>query len=208
MSHQSGTGRPNRTMITIIAAVVIVLAFGGGYLLAKGGDTSAEPSGSASGPTSSGQPSRSHSPKPSVSPSDQPSTEPTGDLKDGRHFVFVKKVEGGEDGPLLLTFDLAYFYTGDKANEVAASRGDEVPVPNDVYIVNDNPKTRRYPIASTVLVRYIPNGVSTLKTGDIGAFEQAVNGTAQTDYPDMRYTGWWIVISSGEIQSIKQQYLP
>jgi hypothetical protein len=119
----------------------------------------------------------------------------------------VKKVQGGQGGPLLLTFDLAYFYTGDKANEVAASRGDEVPVPNDVYIVNDNPKLRTYPIASSVLVRYIPNG-SVLKKGDIGAFEQAVNGTAQTDYPDMRYTGWWIVLNNGQVSSITQQFLP
>ena len=35
-------------------------------------------------------------------------------------------------------FDLACFYTGEEANEQAAQRGDEVPVPNDVYIVNDN----------------------------------------------------------------------
>lgn len=208
MSHQSGAGKPNRTVVAIIAAVVIVVAFGGGYLLAKGGKTTAEPTGSASGPISTGRPSASHSPKPSVSPTGQPSTEPTGDLKDGRYFVYMKKIEGGEGGPLLLTFDLAYFYSGDEANAVAASRGDEVPVPNDVYIVNDNPKTRRYPLASAVLVKYIPAGVSTLKMGDIGTFEQAVNGTAPTDYQDMRYTGWWIVITNGEIQSIKQQYLP
>ena len=82
-----------------------------------------------------------------------------------------------------------------------------MPVPNDVYIVNDNPKLRQYPISSSVVVRYIPSG-STLKTGAIGAFEQAVNGTASTDYPVMSYTGWWIVITNGQIQSIKQQYLP
>jgi hypothetical protein len=205
MSHQSGAGKPKRTVAAIIAAVVIVLAFGGGYLLAKGGNTTAEPSGSPTGPTPTGRP---HSPKPSDPPTSQPSIEPTGDLKDGRYFVYMKKVEGGEEGPLLLTFDLAYFYSGDEANAVAASRGDEVPVPNDVYIVNDNPKTRRYPIASAVTVKYIPSGVSTLKKSDIGAFELAVNGTGPTDYPDMSYAGWWIVITNGEIQSITQQYLP
>jgi hypothetical protein len=198
---------PNRTLIVIVVAIVVLLAFGGGYLLARGGGTAASPSGSASTGTPTARPSRSHSPKPSVSPSGSPSAEPSGDLPDGRDFVYVKKIQGGEEGPLLLTFDLAYFYTGAKANEVAASRGDEVPVPNDVYIVNDNPKLRTYPIASSVLVRYIPNG-SVLKKGDIGAFEQAVNGTAQTDYPDMRYTGWWIVLKNGQVSSITQQFLP
>jgi hypothetical protein len=206
MSHQPVRATPNRTVIATIVAVVILAAFGGGYLLAKGGKTTAEPSGSGSGATPTQKPSRSHSSKPTVSPTAQPTVEPSGDLQDGRYFIYPKKVDGG--GALFLTFDLAYFYTGQEANDVAASRGDEVPVPNDVYIVNDNAKTRRYPISPTVLVRYIPTGVSTLKTGDIGTFQQAVNGTAQTDYADMRYTGWWIVIANGDIQSIKQQYLP
>ena len=43
-------------------------------------------------------------------------------------------------------FDLACFYTGEEANQQAAARGDEVPVPNDVYIVNDNPATRDVPV--------------------------------------------------------------
>jgi hypothetical protein len=206
MSHQPTRATRNRTVVAIIVAAVVIVAFGGGYLLAKGGKTTAEPSGSASGGTPTGKPSKSHSPKPTRSPTGQPSVEPSGDLQDGRYFVYMKKVDGG--ALLSLTFDLAYFYTGQEANDVAASRGDEVPVPNDVYIVNDNAKTRRYPISSTVLVKYIPNGVSTLKTGDIWTFQQAVNATAQTDYGDMRYTGWWIVITNGDIQSIKQQYLP
>ncbi len=209
MSHQPGAGDPkaNRVPITFIVALVIVLAFGGGYLLAKNGKTTAEPSVSPS-PTPSAHPSTSHSPKPSISPSGSVSPVPAGDLKDGRYFVYAKAVEGGEEGPLLLTFDLAYFYTGAEANTQAAAHGDEVPVPNDVYIVNDIAKLRQYPIASTVTVKYIPPGVSALKKGDIGTFEQAVNAAAPTDYPDMRYAPWWIVITNGEITSITQQFLP
>jgi hypothetical protein len=207
MSHQPGGAKPNRTLVAIVVAIVVAVAFGGGYLLAKNGKTAAELGASASGSTPTARPSRSHSPRPTATLTPTSSAEPPGDLKDGRYFVYVKKVEGGEEGPLLLTFDLAYFYTGDKANAVAASRGDEVPVPNDVYIVNDNPKLRQYPIASSVVVKYIPSG-STLKKGDIGAFEQAVNGTAQTDYPNMKYAPWWIAITDGQIRSIQQQYLP
>ena len=205
MSHQSGAGNPSRTPITLIVALVIVLAFGGGYLLGKNGKTAAEPSAS---PAPSGHHSGSHSPKPSTSPSGRPSPAPAGDLKDGRYFVYAKAVEGGEEGPLLLTFDLAYFYTGAEANAQAAAHGDEVPVPNDVYIVNDNAKLRQYPITSTVTVKYIPPGVSALKKGDIATFQQAVNAAAATDYPDMRYAPWWIVITNGEITSITQQFLP
>ena len=110
MSHQPSAGRPNRTLIASIGAVVIVLAFGGGYLLAKGGTTTADPSGPPSAGTPSGRPSSSHSPEPRTTPGGRPSTGATGDLNDGRYFVYAKKVEGGEEGPLLLTFDLAYFY--------------------------------------------------------------------------------------------------
>ena len=205
MSHQPGAGNPSRTPITLIVALVIALAFGGGYLLAKSGKTTAEPSVS---PAPNAHHSASHSPKPSTSASGSPSPAPAGDLKDGRYFVYAKAVEGGQDGPLLLTFDLAYFYTGAEANTQAAAHGDEVPVPNDVYIVNDNAKLRQYPIASTATVKYIPPGVSALKKGDIDAFQQAVNATAATDYPDMRYAPWWIVITNGEVTSITQQFLP
>jgi hypothetical protein len=49
-----------------------------------------------------------------------------------------------------MTFDLAYFLTGDAANQAAAEHGDETPVPNDYYIVNDNPLLRTTPISPSV----------------------------------------------------------
>ena len=52
-----------------------------------------------------------------------------------------------------MTFDLAYFLTGDAANQAAAEHGDETPVPNDYYIVNDNPSLRTHARLPTVSIR-------------------------------------------------------
>ena len=54
--------------------------------------------------------------------------------------------------PVRLQWDRATFLTGDAANEAAAAHGDESPVPNDYYIVNDNAKLRVLELASTVKV--------------------------------------------------------
>lgn len=68
-----------------------------------------------------------------------------------KDFGFFKGVEHGGD-PVRLRWDRATFLTGDAANAAAAAHGDESPVPNDYYIVNDNPKLRVLELAATVTV--------------------------------------------------------
>ncbi|MEP6477643.1 MAG: hypothetical protein ABJC60_10255, partial [Actinomycetota bacterium] len=87
-------------------------------------------------------------PSPSFAPNGSPSTasprpSPSPEIEDGKHFVFVKTATTGTPGTL--RFDLAYLLTGEEANQAAQENGDEVPVPNDYYIVNDNPKLRTVP---------------------------------------------------------------
>ncbi|MDP9330497.1 MAG: hypothetical protein M3P11_07680 [Actinomycetota bacterium] len=197
-------GEIKRSVVIAAVIAVIVLAFGGGYLLAhdNGG------SGAANSTTTSPTPTNSHSPKPSVSVTTSPSPEPSAQLEDGRYFVYAKKVTGSGD-PMKLTFDLAYLLGGQEADDAAAAHGD--PPPEDgYYLVNDNPLLRTVPIDPEVTVRYIPTGAvdqATLKAGNIDGWSAAVNGTAMTDYRDGD-AGWWIVIQGGEVTSIKQQYFP
>jgi hypothetical protein len=211
MSHtprsSRDTERRRRARLIAIVVVVGVLAFVGGVVAAslRGGDDAGSPVVSTS-PTTDPSPSATPSPSPSVSPSASPSGT-AAPLPDGRHFGLLSSISGTE--PALLSFDLAYWYTGDKANEVAASRGDETPVPNGYYIVNDNAKLRDLPLAPTVDVRYIPEDqCCELQPGTLDGLEAAVNGTAMTDYPDMSYTYWWITISNAQVVKIEQQYLP
>jgi hypothetical protein len=209
--RQEDAGRRRAVAVAIVAALLV--AGVGGYLLARGGGT--EAAGSVS-PSTTRPPTRTRSPTastagsvtPSVSPSASP--EPADALSDGRYFVYAKTVEQNE-GASSLTFDLALFLTDDAANAAAAAHGDEVPPPNGYYIVNDNPKLRTVPIDPDVAVKYFPStgpACCTHQPGTLDGFAAAVNGTAMTHYPPMKYTPWWITLKDGAIVTITQQYLP
>ena len=107
-----------------------VLVFGLGYLLGTGDDERSR--GVADRPTTPAPTSETSSPTPTDKPSPTPSAiataEPGGDtLPDGRYFVQLTDIQGGEEGPLLLQYDLAYFLTGEEANQAAEDRGLETP---------------------------------------------------------------------------------
>ncbi len=202
--HAGGTDARRRRRAIIVAAIAVgLLVFVIGYVVgANDGETAASPSSSA---TTASAPSSSPSGKPTSSP------EPSGDeLPDGRYFVRLTDLQGGEEGPHLIQYDLAYYYTGDEANTVAASRGDETPVPNDVYIVNDNPKLRLAALAQGFTVTYLPEGSGL--TDPVPApqdrFLVWLDETGQTDFQPMDTTYWWITIDGGEVTTIEQQYQP
>jgi hypothetical protein len=215
-ARNNGHGRPsaarqvrrNRTIAIVVVLALVLGAFGFGYVLASGGNDivptpASIPASSSDSPTASPEPSES----PSEEASESVSPAPSGDLlPDGRYFVYAKAVSEGAVGPEL-TFDLAYFLTDEAAQEAATAAGDEFV--NGYYIVNDNPKLRTMPLSPDAIVRYVPEGTCcNLKAGDLDAWSAAVNGTAQTDYPNMDPTGWWIRVEGGEIVRIAQQWVP
>lgn len=168
---------------------------------ASGSTSGASGSTSASGATgSTGQ-----------SASAGPSVEPGTDLEDGRHFGFIQTLD--ETG--LLSFDLAYFLTGDEATQAAIEHGDEAPPPNDYYIVNDNPRLRTLtlvPDVSIVLLDWnrccdhtISPDLSTFSRV-ISAGEDLVEIDGQTYYG--RLSPYWITVRGGMVTMIEEQYLP
>ncbi len=162
MSGTSGRGahappRSNGRRVAVIlgAALSLLIAFGGGYLLAQGGNEGDAAISATPSRTSAPSPSQDESPDPSPSGTASPSQSAAPPiLEDGRHFVFLNAAK--ESGPRSLTFDLAEFYTDEEAVQVAQDRGDEAV--NGYYIVNDNPRLRTMPVAASVVVRYIPDG--------------------------------------------------
>lgn len=199
-----------RTLLVVGAIVLVLLAVGSGAIIAASSDgeeasdtprPTTQPT-SASTPTATTSPTRAETP--SGSPTDQPSESPV--LADGRHFVYVTEATPREDADSTVTFDLAYFFQGDRAEEEAAERGDEVV--NDSYIVNDNPRLRTLPLADTVDVRYIPvDACCDLQEGNLDAWLESILETNPTDYPG-KDAAWWFVVDGGHIIRIEQQFLP
>lgn len=196
------------------AIIAALLVFGLGYLLGTGGNDEQ----AVVSPTDSPTPApTSEPPTPTPSETTSPSAsaiatnEPAGDtLPDGTYFVQLTDIQGGEEGPLQLQYDLAYFLTGDEANRAAADRGLETPVPNDYFIVNDNPKLRLTPLEGVYSVKYIPegSGLSTPVKAHEAQFLGWMGETVQTDFPPKDTSWWWITIENGSVTKIQQQYLP
>jgi len=221
-ANGTGTqGARDRRIRRIVALSVGLglLLFAGGYVLGRGSDRTATPSVSevaAPAPTSatpspSSPPTASTSPSPTEPAPSATPTEPTGEaLPDGRYFVRLSDLQGGEEGPLVVVYDLASFLTGELANQEAAARGMETPVPNGYFIVNDNPKLRRTPLSDSVSVKYIPegSGASTPIRAHRSQFLGWLSGSIQTDFSPKDTSWWWIAIDKGEITTITQQYLP
>jgi hypothetical protein len=187
----------------MIAGVIgaVVLAFAAGVQLANtGGEDVASPSGSAT-TTVSGIPSTDPTESTSTSLSPSPPV-----LPDGRHFVFVKKLQGTPP-TATLTFDLAEFLTGEAAAQAAAEHGDESPPPNDYYIVNDNPKLRTMAVAPNVTIQAI-DWTNCCELTDVPYTDWAASLTAPTDALHGAGSQYWITVAGDLIVSIEDQYLP
>ena len=210
--HRPAERRDRKKALIVGAVIAALLVFGLGYLLGTGGDEQAAVSPTATTPAPT---SATRSPKPTDTPSPTPSPiatgEPGGDtLPDGRYFVQLTDIQGGEEGPLLLQYDLAYFLTGEEANQAAEDRGLETPVPNDYFIVNDNPKKRLTPLEGVYSVKYIPegSGLSSPVKAHEAQFLGWMGETVQTDFPPKDTSWWWVTIENGSVTRIEQQYLP
>ena len=140
---------------------------------------------------------------------------PTGslepELEDGEHFGFVESVNAeGET----MVFDLAYFLTGEEANEAAAERGLEVPVPNDYFIVNDNPKLRTLALSPDLELALLDwnHCCDEFFAGDLTTFETAISTGEQVTVGGDVYLGalsqYWLTVENGIVVRIEEQYLP
>jgi hypothetical protein len=132
-------------------------------------------------------------------------------LPDGTYFGYVQSIDTASGA---LAFDLACFYTGEEANEQAAQRGDEVPVPNDVYIVNDNTKIRNLTVGPSVeLVVLDWNSCCEPKPGaDLDDFASALGNDDFVEIGGRSYAGslspYWVTIEDGVVSRIEEQFLP
>jgi hypothetical protein len=69
----------------------------------------------------------------------------------GRDFGFIRSWYA-KTGTIYLRFDRAVLLTGEAADAASAAHGGESPVPNDLYIQNDNPRLRDLAIVDQATV--------------------------------------------------------
>jgi hypothetical protein len=209
----------------VVAAVLLALA-GTIAAIALGGDDDEQAAGVTDEPSVTAPTSPTGTTDPSTGPTGPTgSTGATGSsnpgcsgtpapatLADGTYFGFLENIDVGSG---VSGFDLACFYSGDEANEQAAARGDEVPVPNDVYIVNDNPSTREVPVDPSVELLLIDwNACCETSPGgaQLDAFASALGEHDFVEIDGFRYAGglspYWITIEDGRIVGIEEQFLP
>jgi hypothetical protein len=136
---------------------------------------------------------------------------PEGDLVDGRHFGFVRSVDiSGRT----IEFDLAYWLTGEEANEAyQEATGETGPVPNDYFVVNDNPRLRELALSPDLRLRLLDwnRCCDTFFEGNLDLFAQAIEEQADVLDGDVVYRGvsqWWITVENGLVTKIEEQYSP
>lgn len=138
-----------------------------------------------------------------------------------REFAYVVAVEASDDGTVVVTADYAQFLTGDEATQAALEDGFIVEgetVPNDYYIVNENPRLRELaldPDAPIVLNACFIDGECVTQVRV--KIEQWMVLTAG-DMPDGLGEGfqwygesalpYWLILEGETIIGIEEQYLP
>jgi hypothetical protein len=135
---------------------------------------------------------------------------PEAALEDGRHFGYVRSVDPDAS---TIEFDLAYFLSGQEANDAYHAAGGTGPVPNDHFVVNDNPMLRTLALAPDVRLRLLDwnHCCETFFDADLSLFGQAIKEQADVTDGDLIYRGqssWWITIENGVVTEIEEQYSP
>ena len=134
----------------------------------------------------------------------------TEQLPDGVWFGFV--VDRSDVG---IQFDLACWWSGDRANEVALERGEtDVPVPNDYYITNDSERLRAVEIAPDTPVAHL-DYTEANTTNDpyvVVAFGEwgGLNDYLNCDFGSKTepFCLVWLYINDGLVTELVEQYVP
>lgn len=135
---------------------------------------------------------------------------PEAPLEEGRHFGYVRSVDRDAG---TIEFDLASFLSGKEANDAYHAAGGTGPVPNDHFVVNDNPMLRTLTLAPDVRLRLLDwnHCCDRFFDGDLSLFAQAIAEQSDVTDGDLIYRGqssWWVTVRDGVVTQIEEQYSP
>jgi hypothetical protein len=144
-----------------------------------------------------------------------PTTKLISPLADGRYFGYIRALVRQGDSPVI-AFDSADFLTGDEAYEAALADGaigPGEPVSNDYYIRNDDTGVVRVPVDSEARVTVVSCPASCTEGADaeLAGFLASLADPGETTLAD-KYRGtssqYWVLIRSGRVERIDEQYVP
>jgi hypothetical protein len=131
-------------------------------------------------------------------------------LEDGRHFGYVTSVDvAGRT----IAFDLAIWLSGDEADRAWQDAGGEGQVPNDYFVVNDNPRIRTLALSPDLRLRLIDwnHCCDTFFDGEVATFARAIGTGGSVTEGGLVYKGlssWWLTVHDGVVTEIEEQYTP
>jgi hypothetical protein len=208
---------PGRERITagVVGVLVFALVAALAWSQLRGAGSDQVPGGSVT-PSVSIQPTPTPSATSEPTPTDEPSPtvaqagDPV-DLADGRYYVRITDLQAGD--PPLLTFDLAYMYSGAEARQQAAAAGSSTTTGRfgDIFYVNDNPKLRTFAVDPAATVTYYQEALGTTTTtlhpidGTLEGLIAGMNCQKVTPIgPNPMNYDFWITLHQGRIVGIEE----
>jgi hypothetical protein len=141
-----------------------------------------------------------------ASPSTSVSAQPV--LEDGRHPVLLTGIDVVGRS---VEFDLIQFLTGDEAIAAwdEAHPDDPGGPPNDYFIINDNPRLRRLPVADDVVVTVLDwDGGFQPFVVAFADLPAELAGRPIVDGGGLGANPFWLTVDDGMITAIEEQYTP
>jgi hypothetical protein len=145
-------------------------------------------------------------------PVETPPTVEIDELDDGRHFGYVRAVDVDAG---TIVFDLAYWLSGDEADQAyQEATGETGPVPNDYFVVNDNPRLRELTLAEDARVRVLDwnECCTAFFEADLDVWAEVIAREDFVEDAGHRYSPnaaqVWITVKNGVVTLVEEQYTP
>jgi hypothetical protein len=173
--------------------------------LAACGSNTADPQPGPAQPAQAGPAATTPSKTTTAQPASRPAASPT-TVNPGTDFGFIRSWTA-KTGTFYLRFDRAVLLTGKAADAASAAHGGESPVPNDIYIQNDNPRLREVAVADQVKV--IGSQLLTGSPGPNPSSLKALLTYVHNGGPQVAHTPFHFTYNAnGLVVRVQEQYVP
>jgi hypothetical protein len=151
-------------------------------------------------------PSVTAPPKPTTAQPAAPPAAGPATTSSGTDFGFIRSWTA-KTGTFYLRFDRAVLLTGKAADDASAAHGGESPVPNDLYIQNDNPRLREVVIADQATV--VGSQQLTGSPGPNPSSLKALLTFVHNGGPQVAATPFHLTYDdNGLVTRVQEQYIP